>query len=190
MKYDLSKKPTKFAKRALKEFAQTLFLTLREKRLESITVNELCEKANYPRATFYNYFDDIYDLLEYSWHRIAHDMVVDDYASIAPQEKIYVLFERSYDYFAGYRDAISDIMKRNPEDGAFTESLRRAIQKQTYETIVSCPLSETYQLPNELMAEYYANTVQMVLSWCFLRKDQMDKNDALDALHYLLGGVQ
>ncbi|ETJ34337.1 hypothetical protein Q604_UNBC11238G0001, partial [human gut metagenome] len=35
------------------------------------TINELCEKANYPRATFYNYFDDINDLLNYCWPRIA-----------------------------------------------------------------------------------------------------------------------
>lgn len=190
MKFDSTKKQTKFAERALKDFAQTLFLTLRDKRLEKITVNELCEAANYPRATFYNYFDDIYDLLDYSWHRIAHDMVVDDYASLDPDERIFILFERSYDYFAGYRDNIADIMRHNPEDGAFAESLRRAIRKQVYSVIVSCPPSETYQLPDELMAEFYASTIQMVLGWCFLRKEHMEKDAALDALHYLFGGVQ
>lgn len=189
MKYDLSKKPTKFAERALREFAQTLFQTLRTKRLEKITVNQLCETANYPRATFYNYFDDIYDLLGYSWKRIVRDMDADDYAALDPKERVFVLFERSYDYFAGYRDSIADIMRHNPEEGAFAESLRQTIQSQTYTVMVNCPLSEHYQLANNLMAEYYANTVQMVLGWCFLREPPMSKADAVDALHYLFGGT-
>lgn len=77
-----------------------------------------------------------------------------------------------------------------PQDGAFAESLRRAIRKQVYSVIVSCPPSETYQLPDELMAEFYVGAIQMVLGWCFLRKEHMGKGEALDALRYLFGGVR
>lgn len=35
------------------------------KPIEKITVKELVSKAGYSRATFYNYFNDAYELLEY-----------------------------------------------------------------------------------------------------------------------------
>ncbi len=36
-----------------------------ERSIERITVKEIVEKSGYSRATFYNYFKDAYDLLEY-----------------------------------------------------------------------------------------------------------------------------
>lgn len=189
MKYDFSKKMTKFAERALEDFSRVLFEVLSEKSIESITINELCEKAKYPRATFYNYFDDIYDLLNYCWQRMASDIAIDDYPTIPAEERTYVLFERCYTYLSAYRDAISKIMKHNPMDGRFVESLRRFIREQIYSIIVNSSCSEKYEVPYELMAEHYANTIQMMLEWSFIRRDQMSKDAALEALHYLLGGL-
>ncbi len=190
MKFDVSKKMTKFAERVLADFLHALFTALAEKRLESITVGELCASANYPRATFYNYFDDIYDLLDYCWGRMAGAIVIDDYPSIPAEKRTYVLFERCYTYLAGYRDAIAKIMRRNPMDGRFVESLRRYIRERIYEIIVTSPCSEKYEVPYELVAEHYANTIQLVLEWCFIRKEQLSKDDALRALHELLEGME
>lgn len=44
----------------------TAFMELyEEKPVEKITIQELSSKAGYNRSTFYQYFKDIYDLLEY-----------------------------------------------------------------------------------------------------------------------------
>lgn len=135
MKYDPNRKRTKFAQRALSDFSRALFDALKEKRIESITVAELCEKAGYPRSTFYNYFDDIYDLLDFCWGRMAEDIALDDYPVILPEKRTYVLFERCYDYLAGYRDTIAKIMDRNPMDGQFVASLRLYIWESIYTII-------------------------------------------------------
>ena len=58
MKYDSTKSLTKGAKRTLETFTGKMFMLLSEKSFEEITVGQLCEVAQYPRATFYNYFDD------------------------------------------------------------------------------------------------------------------------------------
>ena len=71
MKYDLTKKLTIGASRTLYSLQQSLLSLLSEKSFEEIAVGELCEKAMLPRATFYNYFDDKYDLLEYCMMRSA-----------------------------------------------------------------------------------------------------------------------
>ena len=125
MKYDLSKKMTKFTQRVLEDFSQVLFKSLSEKSIEKITVGELCEKANYPRATFYNYFYDIYDLLNYCWYRTGSNIIIDDYSSIPLEERTHVLFERCYTYLYEYNDLVTKIMEHNSMDGRFVESLRR-----------------------------------------------------------------
>ena len=51
-----------------------MFMLLSEKSFEEITVRQLCEAAQYPRATFYNYFDDKYDLLGYCWQTLAEQV--------------------------------------------------------------------------------------------------------------------
>lgn len=188
MKYDLNKKPTRFAQRTLEAFSYGLFDLLAHKPIEEITVNALCEKTNYPRATFYNYFDDIYDLLNYCWKRMSDDIVISDHASLKDEERTAVLFERCYDYFQQYEKEIRQIMHHNPTDGRFVESMRHYIKQQIYQIIVHTPCSEKYNIPYELIAEHYSNTIQLMLEWCFLKDEQMTKDEALRILKSLLGG--
>ena len=79
MKYDITKPLTKGAKRTLRAFSKEMFMLLSEKSFEEITVGQLCEAAQYPRATFYNYFDDKYDLLGYCWQTLAEQIGFSDY---------------------------------------------------------------------------------------------------------------
>lgn len=53
MKYDLAKPATRGARRTLEAFRRAMLDALREQPFESVTVNALCERADYPRATFY-----------------------------------------------------------------------------------------------------------------------------------------
>ena len=74
-------------------------------------------------------------------------------------------------------------------DGHFVASLRHCIWERIYAIIVTSPCSEKYQIPYKLVAEHYANTIQMLLEWCFIRKKQLSKAEALEALRYLLKGM-
>ncbi len=94
MKYDLSNKTNRFAERTLADFSKTLFKILENKAFEDITVNELCETCNYPRATFYNYFEDIFDLLNWCWNTIGKEIQIDDYRELEPNKRTQMLFER------------------------------------------------------------------------------------------------
>ena len=187
MKYDIHQKPSKFAERVLADFSATLFRLLQGKNLESITVNELCEQARYPRATFYNYFDDIYDLLDYAWIRVKEAIRVGDYREMEPSERTGILFGRCYDYLEGRKEMISRLMRFNLEDGRFMESLRKTMRDYFYEIIINTPCACEYTLPYELIAEHCANTIQTVLEWCFIRKERLTKEQALEAVRLLLG---
>lgn len=189
MKNDLRKKQSKFAERVMADLYYTLFSLLQEKGLENITVNEICAKANYPRATFYNYFDDIYDLLDYCWNRIRAEILIGDYQALAEKERTAILFSRCYDYLENKRTVIHRIMKSNPEDGRFTESMKRALRGTIYQIIINCPCSVRYRLPYDMISQHYANTIQMVLEWSFFKDGKMNKDDALSAVEYLLEGL-
>lgn len=189
MKYDLTKKRTKFAKRTLAVFSDALLDTLQDKAIEDIAVNDLCSMTNYPRATFYNYFDDIYDLLDYCWIRISDSIAIDNYAALKDEERTHVLFDRCYRYLHQNERTVREIIRYNPEGGRFQESLRRFIRAKISGIIEGCPCSEKFQVPRDMIAEHYANTIEMVLEWCFIRKNRISKEEALTTLDYLLGGL-
>lgn len=97
MKIDINNKNSRFTQRTLAAFSQALFQLLEKKAFEEITVNELCEISNYPRSTFYNYFEDIYDLLEYTWTTVSADIVNEKYIELDDSKYTQFLFRKMYD---------------------------------------------------------------------------------------------
>ena len=173
MKYDLSKKTNRFAERTLKDFSETLFSLLEKKKFEDITVNELCSVCNYPRATFYNYFQDIYDLLDYCWGNMSIEITIEDYKSIEPDERTQVLFERLYEFFEKKKNIVNRIMLL-----------------KIREILSSCGCVKNQNMPLEMITMHYSNTLQMVLEFCFLRKDSISKEEAIISINYLLGTLE
>ena len=190
MKYDLSKKINRFAERTLKDFSETLFSLLEKKKFECITVSELCNVCNYPRATFYNYFKDIYDLLDCCWENMSVKINIEDYKSVKSDERAQLLFERLYEFFEEQRDVINRIIIHNEIDGAMAESLKRFMLLKIKEIVSSCGCVEKHNIPIEMIIMHYSNTLQMVLEFCFLRKNPISKEQAKISIDYLLGPLE
>lgn len=189
MKYDLSNKKTRFAQRTLTAFSDNLFKLLEVKAYEDIAVNELCEISNYPRATFYNYFDDIYDLLDYCWLRMSMDIKIDDYQQLEPEERMNVIFKRIYNFLLSQKGKLNAILKHNSIDGKLVDSLCKYLKKQIREIMSQCNCTERYEIPYEMVSEHYANTIMLVLEWSFLRKEPISQAKAKECIAYLLKKV-
>lgn len=186
MKFDPHQPQTRFAQRALAAFSGSLLALLETTAFEKVTVKAICEEANYPRATFYNYFDDSYDLLHYCCLLMIQQMGVADYPAMAPAERIYRLFDRAYDYLEPRRAAIRKIMRVNPLDGAFTASLTLFVRQQAQLIMQNCAFQQAAPAPLPLVADYYSNTLLLVLEWAFLREQLPDRDQARECLRYLL----
>ena len=91
MRYNLEKR-NRFAMRTLDAFSSTMFDLLETKSFETIMVSELCSLSNYPRATFYNYFEDKYDLLEYCWDILKSKVRLYDFKDLETDHRIYEVF--------------------------------------------------------------------------------------------------
>ena len=164
MKYDLSKPITRGAKRTLDALSGAMFLLLSEKSFEEITVGELCEQAQYPRATFYNYFDDKYDLLNYCWLSLAEKIRLSEYHHAPKNEMLYLFFDRIYAFTKQNNELISQ--------------MRRIFRE--------CPDALHKDIPNELLADHYSNTLFLVWQWSTVKDSTCDKDQAIKYLQRLL----
>ncbi len=122
MKYDLTKKPTRGAQRTLGLFSNTMFELLSEEPFEKISVNKICDISNFPRATFYNYFDDKFDLVDYCWYVIAQDIEVDKVTKVKSNQSLIVYFDRLYDVFKSNQHLLDNILQYNDFSGQLVNS--------------------------------------------------------------------
>ena len=190
MKINLSDKTSRFAKRALADFSEKMMLMLEEIPLEEISVQKICDICNYPRSTFYNYFDDIYDLMDYCWIAIMQDMDIEKYLHVQGEQNTEQIFSLLYEYLDQYRTQIYRIILKNSLDGRCMASLRAFMKKQIGQIISKCPGTRDFLVREDVMIDYYAVTLEMLLEKCFLAKEQLSKEEALQAVGFLLGSVE
>ena len=70
MKLNTEKPLTIGARRTLKALREAMEDLLEKKNFDQIHIKELGEESMIPRATFYNYFEDKYDLLDYVFEEL------------------------------------------------------------------------------------------------------------------------
>lgn len=186
MKYDLSKSLTRGAKRTLDALSGTMFVLLSEKSFEEITVGELCEQAQYPRATFYNYFDDKYDLLNYCWLSLAEKIRISEYHHAPENEMLYLFFDRIYAFTKQNNELISRVLSHNPEVGYMFSSFRNFLNSQMRRIFKDCPDAMHKEIPNELLADHYSNTLFLVWQWAAVKCADCSKENAHIYLKQLL----
>ena len=186
MKYDLSKPLTRGAKRTLDALSSSMFLLLSEKSFEEITVGELCEQAQYPRATFYNYFDDKYDLLNYCWLSLAEKIGLSEYHHAPENDMLYLFFDRIYAFTKQHSERISHVLSHNPEVGYMFSSFHNFLSSQMRRIFKDCPDAMQKDIPNELLADHYSNTLFLVWQWSTVKDSTCDKEQAIKYLQRLL----
>ena len=190
MKINLSDKTSRFAKRTLADFSEKMIIMLEDMSLEEISVQKICGVCNYPRSTFYNYFDDIYDLMDYCWIAIMKDMDIEKYLNVQEEQNTEQIFSLLYEYLDPYRLQIHRILLKNGLEGRCMASLRAFMKKQIRQIISMCPGTKDFPVRGDVMVDYYAATLEMLLEKCFFAKEQLSKEEALQAVGFLLGSVE
>ncbi len=165
MKYDLTKKPTRGAQRTLGLFSNTMFELLSEEPFEKISVNKICDISNFPRATFYNYFDDKFDLVDYCWYVIAQDIEVDKVTKVKSNQSLIVYFDRLYDVFKSNQHLLDNILQYNDFSGQLVNSFINYFKDKMQEILSKTIDYSKTGLPVELIADHCSETVILVLKW-------------------------
>lgn len=186
MKYDIRKKTTRGALRVLNAFTKAMFQLTARQKFEDVTVNELCEKANYPRSTFYNYFEDKYDLLEYCWTVLFEKLRLEEASQFEEDHVLIIYFDRLYDLMNEQDDAVSRILQHNPLNSYMYMSFREHIKKSSHEIFERVFIPHD-SVPAELTVEHCCSTVMIVIEWIFIKRNLISKALAHQYLSVIFG---
>ena len=160
MKFKLSDKTSRFAKRTLADFSEKMIAMLADMPLEEMSVQKICDICNYPRSTFYNYFDDIYDLMDYCWIAIMKDMDIEKYLNVQGEQNTEQIFSLLYEYLDRYRTQIYRILSKNGLEGRCMASLRAFMKKQIGQIISKCPGTRDFPVREDIMVDFLLGSVE------------------------------
>ncbi len=189
MKLDTSAKLNRFQKRALHDFSTGMMELLQEQSFESITVNTICDRCSYPRSTFYNYFEDLYDLLDYSWSVSSEAIIDEETMAVDEAERMDYIFHRIFRFMKEREVYLNRMMKNNAMDGAMMQSLRMFMCRLTSQLIQNCSLHQDLNIPQEMYAEHFTNTTVLLIEWRFLKPQKLTEDQAYEYYRYLLGNL-
>ena len=128
--------------------------------------------------------------MDYCWIAILKDMDMEKYMNVQGEQNTEQIFSLLYGYLDQYRPQIHKILLKNSLEGRCMASLRAFMKKQIGQMISKCPGTRDFPVREDIMADYYAATIEMLLEKSFFAKEQLSKEEALQAVGFLLGSVE
>lgn len=115
----------KYTRMVLKE---SLIELLKEKQISSITVKEICEKADINRSTFYAHFSDPFDLLAQIETELIEDLItyLNPY-NLEVEEESLIMTEKLIEYLAN-RAELCQILLSEKGNHHFLEKVMTTVQ--------------------------------------------------------------
>ncbi len=146
-------------KRTLDLLSYTLISLLGSKSLEKITITDICTISEVPRATFYNHFDDKYDLLRYSLKNIAEDIYTIPLVGLSEDEKMLAYINQLLDFSEKHYKLLKKISSANCNSILFDE-----IKKRFYVDLLNYiehlkSVGHTFAIDANILAEFYSNAI-------------------------------
>jgi AcrR family transcriptional regulator len=151
-----------------------------EKRIEKITIKDITTKAGYNRGTFYEYFTDVYDVLEQIEASLLPDLgkhkaIMMDMTNYLPLKHLIEVYSRNKKYFV--------VLLGKNGDPAFHEKL-----KTTYKALLRPRLqslgSDDFIL--ECTLEYVISAFIGVMTYCFTQEEDPDVQKMVQFLWNLM----
>ncbi|BAK80842.1 TetR/AcrR family transcriptional regulator [Candidatus Arthromitus sp. SFB-rat-Yit] len=152
-----------------------------KKPIEKISIRELTDTAGYNRTTFYNYFSDIYDVLDHienSSIRYVKQNIIIDIKKENPSKQFINTFLNIYENWESY----IKVLLSNQNSAHFKDRLKK-------ELFNSC--MDTFNLPkNNIRAEYildfYLSAIISVISRWIRNQSEMTSLEMANLLEDML----
>ncbi|MCR5490566.1 MAG: TetR/AcrR family transcriptional regulator [Bacilli bacterium] len=176
------------SKRTIEAFCRAEGQLLATKPYRSITVQEICEIAQYPRATFYNYFDNKSDLLDYLIISIVEQKV--KRPNEAGEKQEYAYFKAAYDILDESESQIMKIIKINSDDNDFLIATKNYLEKKALDGLPRAQYDEAkHGLPYEIYISYVTSATWAVLKYRFFYGRPCTKEQAVSYLRKVIDNI-
>lgn len=182
MKFNPKKRKDLGTRRTL-HFLLTAFASLIAKNpFEKITVKQICDESYVPRATFYNYFEDKYDLLEYSCDvlidQVSDNIVNWDASFSAVIDGMCELF----DMVDSDGDLVRTMLANNPPEGILVQTFVNRVSYKLKAVILNSSGTEQSRFSPSLVSRLCANVMLLLLEYKISHIDTFTKEDATEFL--------
>lgn len=153
-----------------------------EKRMEKITVREITQKAGYNRGTFYEYFTDVYDVLEQIEESLIPTLdqlppitIAEDDMGM-PIDMFMKLYEQNSKYYS--------VLLGDNGDPAFVSKL-----KNSTKPILKQAFSEKHDLNSiefDFILEYVLSAMIGIMGYWFRQDKVLPAEDLITLIHDLM----
>jgi len=153
-----------------------------EKGIEKTTAKEITIKAGYNRSTFYEYFTDVYDVLEQIENSLLPGLqylpplrLVDSAATQLPIDTFIHMYEKNRKYYI--------VLLGDKGDSSFQSKLKHSVKDMLKKRFIAQGIIDDYEL--DFTLEYMLSAMIGVLSYWF-SLDTIPPRDRLLKLMYEL----
>ncbi|MCX7745273.1 MAG: TetR/AcrR family transcriptional regulator [Clostridia bacterium] len=153
-----------------------------ENRIEKITVREITQKAGYNRGTFYEYFTDVYDVLE----NIENSLIptLDELPPIStptgtlgmPLDMFLKLYEKNSKYYS--------VLLGDNGDPAFASKLKNSIKPTIMEVFADKPNVDLMEL--DYIMEYTLSAMIGIMSYWFKQTETLTSEKLFELIYRLM----
>jgi len=153
-----------------------------EKRIEKITIKEITQKAGYNRGTFYEYFTDVYDVLE----SIENSLIptIDELPPFStptgtlgmPLDMFLKLYEQNSKYYS--------VLLGDNGDPAFASKLKNSIKPAIMQMFIGKTDIEIKEV--DYILEYTLSAMIGIMSYWLKQKNPISNDDLFDLIHRLM----
>ena len=154
LKLDLEKRNDIGTRRTLRIFADSMTALLCRKSFEELTIRDICNESMIPRSTFYNYFEDKYDLLDWYLGAVFEDILREN--SGYSFDALVNGTALSFRYLDDHAAVLSAVFRKNTEEGFLYRSLEIHFFESMKQTFIDCDHRENLRYPPELTAQFCA----------------------------------
>jgi AcrR family transcriptional regulator len=153
-----------------------------EKRIERITVKEITQKAGYNRGTFYEYFTDVYDVLEQIEEALIPSLeelppiILPDHNMGMPLDMFMTLYEQNSKYYS--------VLLGDNGDPAFASKL-----KNSTKPIISQALPSDYggnEIETDFILEFVLSAMIGIMSYWFRQNKPLPAEKLIELMYELM----
>lgn len=168
-----------------KLLCDALFDLLKEKSFENIKLNEICKRAMVHKTTFYNHFEDKYDLLKYALLNLQKELL---------QSSNYDEEENIIDYYCTLAKTYMNHIKKNKNVyksliSYNKDSIGMQILYNNFKGDVENRLKKEKEVlvPVNYISNYYVSGVFAVILEWFINGMKESEDEMINYLKILIG---
>lgn len=153
-----------------------------EKRIEKITVKEITQKAGYNRGTFYEYFTDVYDVLEQIEEALIPDLEELPPISVSsetmgmPIDMFMVLYEQNSKYYS--------VLLGDNGDPAFASKLKNSTKHIIKQAFQGKYYMDTVEF--DFILEFVLSGMIGIMSYWFRQGKILAAKDLIELMYELM----